>query len=86
LEKIPTWGQMNQNQRGALYSFAYNLGSQFYGGSNFASMTAVCDSPAKWSDKAWIAEQFVKYHKAGSSDVEEGLKRRRLAEAALFCS
>ena len=85
LEKIPTWGQMNQNQRGALYSFAYNLGSQFYGGSNFASMTAVCDSPTKWNDKAWIEEQFVKFRDPGS-DAEQGLKRRRISEAALFCS
>ena len=85
LEKIPTWGQMNQNKRGAIYSFAYNLGSQFYGGSNFASMTALCDSPAKWSDKAWIEAQFVKFRSPGTP-AEVGLKRRRIAEAALFCS
>ncbi|NEP58798.1 MAG: hypothetical protein F6K31_17555 [Symploca sp. SIO2G7] len=84
LEKIPTWGQMNINQRGALYSFAYNLGSGFYRGYNFESITRVCDSPELWQDHRWIAAQFVKYRNPGTS-VEEGLRRRRLAEAALFC-
>ncbi|MEM9806346.1 MAG: D-Ala-D-Ala carboxypeptidase family metallohydrolase [Cyanobacteria bacterium P01_D01_bin.56] len=84
LEKIPTWGRMNSNQRGAMYSFAYNLGSGFYRGSNFTSITQVCDSPDRWKDHRWIAAQFVKYRNPGTS-VEEGLRRRRLAEADLFC-
>lgn len=84
LEKIPTWGRMNQNQRGALYSFAYNLGA-FYRAPDRESITKVCDSPDRWNDKEWIAEQFVKYRDPGS-DAEEGLKRRRLREADLFCS
>ena len=85
LEKIPTWTQMNDNQRGALYSFAYNLGAKFYGGTNFASITRVCDSPERWGDKQWIKDQFVKYRNPGTS-VEEGLRRRRVAEANLFCN
>ena len=84
LEKIPTWSRMNSNQRGALYSFAYNLGSGFYRGDNFESITRVCDSPDRWKDHDWIAAQFVKYRNPGTS-VEEGLRRRRLAEADLFC-
>ena len=84
LEKIPTWAQMNANQRAALYSFAYNLGANFYKGSEFESITRVCDSPNRWSDKAWIEEQFVKYRNPGSS-AEAGLRKRRLAEAGLFC-
>ena len=85
LERISTWNQMNDNQRGALYSFAYNLGSGFYRDSNFQSITIVCDSPAKWSDKTWIEEQFVKYRNPGSN-AEVGLRRRREAEANLFCT
>ncbi|NEP18407.1 MAG: glycoside hydrolase family protein [Leptolyngbya sp. SIO4C1] len=84
LEKIPTWARMNSNQRGAMYSFAYNLGSGFYRGSNFESITRVCDSPERWQDHRWIAAQFVKYRNPGTS-VEAGLRRRRLAEADLFC-
>jgi len=85
LEAIPNWAQMNDNQRGALYSFAYNLGSHFYGGKNFQSMTRVCDTPASWNNQAWVEEQFVKYRNPGSA-AEAGLKRRRQAEAKLFCS
>jgi GH24 family phage-related lysozyme (muramidase) len=84
LEKIPTWEQMNEHQRGALYSFAYNLGAYFYRGKNFQSITKVCDSPERWSEAEWIKEQFVKYRSPGT-DAEAGLLRRRKAEADLFC-
>ena len=84
LEAIPTWPQMNDNQRSALYSFAYNLGPSFYRGTNFDSITRVCDSPDKWLDQAWIEAQFIKYRDRGTP-AEEGLRRRRLAEAELFC-
>ena len=82
LEAIPTWEKMNDNQRGALYSFAYNLGANFYKGANFKSITLVCDAPDKWSDKAWIEAQFVKYCNPGSN-VEDGLRRRRLKHPKL---
>lgn len=85
LQAIPTWTQMNDNQKGALYSFAYNLGANFYRGNNFQSITKVCDSIDKWNDVAWVTEQFVKYRNPGSS-VEKGLRKRREAEAELFCT
>jgi GH24 family phage-related lysozyme (muramidase) len=85
LERIPTWGRMNDNQRGAMYSFAYNLGSKFYGADGFDSITLVCDSPNSWNDKPWVTEQFVKYRNPGTP-AEAGLRRRREAEANLFCS
>lgn len=85
MESIPTWAMMNENQRSALYSFAYNLGSGFYGNDNFQSITRVCDATDRWNDKAWITEQFVKYRNPGTA-AEAGLRRRREAEADLFCS
>jgi GH24 family phage-related lysozyme (muramidase) len=85
LEKIPSWDRMNDNQRGALYSFAYNLGPCFHGRKNFKSITAVCDSSDRWPDKAWVRSRFVKYRNPGSS-AEKGLRRRREAEAELFCT
>lgn len=85
MQKIPTWDQMNDYQRGALICFAYNLGAAFYRGADFASITRVCDSPAKWNDKVWIEEQFYKYRMPGT-DVEVGLADRRRMEAALFCT
>ena len=82
LIKIPTWSKMNSNQQSALYSFAYNLGAGFYKGANFASITAVCDTPSRWNDAAWVAAQFGKYTNRGLA----GLVRRRKAEAKLFCT
>ena len=84
LERIPTWSQMNKNQQGALYSFAYNLGANFYRGANFTSITKVCDSISKWENLNWITKQFEKYRNPGSA-AEVGLRRRRRAEAKLFC-
>ncbi|NEP57041.1 MAG: lysozyme [Symploca sp. SIO2G7] len=84
MERIPTWSKMNDNQRGAIYSFAYNLGAGFYGNNGFQSITKVCDSPDRWADQAWIKEQFVKYRNPGTA-AEAGLRRRREAEADLFC-
>lgn len=85
LEAIPTWSRMNDHQKGALYSFAYNLGAHFYNGGNFQSITRVCNSPESWGDHEWITAQFVKYRNPGSA-VEAGLRRRREAEADLFCT
>ncbi|MEM6837850.1 MAG: lysozyme [Cyanobacteria bacterium P01_C01_bin.120] len=85
MQRIPTWSQMNDNQRGALYSFAYNLGKGFYRGNNFQSITRVIDSPNRWRDRAWVTEQFVKYRNPGTP-AEAGLRRRRIAEANLFTS
>jgi GH24 family phage-related lysozyme (muramidase) len=39
LSKIPYWSEMSDGKRGALLSFAYNLGSAFYGSGNFSSIT-----------------------------------------------
>ncbi|MBK1989632.1 DUF4231 domain-containing protein [Sphaerospermopsis aphanizomenoides BCCUSP55] len=79
LMKIPCWSELNPNQRGALLSFGYNLGSKFYGTPNFESMTRVLRN----RDWASIRETFIKYRNPGSN-VETGLRRRREAEADLF--
>ncbi|BAZ11868.1 lysin [Calothrix sp. NIES-4071] len=79
LEKIPSWHELNTNQQGALLSFAYNLGSKFYGAAGFDSITKVLKS-SNWSE---IKETFIKYRNPGTN-VEKGLLRRRQAEAELF--
>lgn len=83
LSQIPNWGKMNSNQKSALYSFAYNLGADFYHGSGFQSISDLIDSPEKWKDKEFVISTFSKYRNPGSA-AEEGLKRRRVAEAYLF--
>ena len=78
LAQIPNWGGMSDDQRGALVSFAYNLGSRFYGsGGDFATITA-CLRDHKWEQ---VPQALMLYVNPGSS-VEAGLRRRRAAEGA----
>ena len=79
LQKIPHWNEMNENQQGALLSFAYNLGAGFYGSSNFNTITRVLKSK-EW-DK--VPETLKLYRNPGSK-VEKGLLRRRTAEGELW--
>jgi lysozyme len=81
LQKIPYWSEMNDNQRGALLSFAYNLGAGFYGGSNFNTITKVL------KNKEWnkVPDALYLYRNPGSN-VEAGLARRRKAEGKLWSS
>lgn len=81
LQKIPFWNEMNQNQKGALLSFAYNLGANFYGGSNFNTITKVL------KDKDWknVPDALYLYRNPGSN-VEAGLARRRWREGELWMS
>ena len=81
LEKIPYWNEMNDNQRGALLSFAYNLGVNFYGGRNFNTITNVLKD-RRWDELPKVLEM---YRNPGSK-VEAGLLRRRKAEGKLWMS
>lgn len=79
LQKIPVWNSLTENQRGALLSFGYNLGANFYTVGNFNSIRNMLDT-RNWSK---AREVFTLYRNPGSN-VEEGLRRRRIAEAELF--
>ena len=78
---IPFWEEMNDNQRSALCSFAYNLGSHFFGNPGFNTISACL------SDKAWneVPAALMLYTNPGSP-VEAGLRRRREAEGKLWVS
>ena len=79
LSKIPYWNEMNDNQRGALLSFAYNLGDGFYGSGNFNTITS------RLKNKEWdkVPDALYLYRNPGSN-VEAGLARRRKAEGKLW--
>lgn len=81
LQKIPHWGEMNDNQRGALLSFSYNLGASFYGSSDFNTITRVLKNK-EWSK---VPSALEMYRNPGSK-VEAGLLRRRRAEGKLWLS
>ena len=70
---------MNDNQRGALLCFAYNLGADFYGSPDFNTITRVLKNK-EWSK---VPEALKLYRNPGTN-VEAGLLRRRIAEGALW--
>jgi len=75
LTKIPHWNEMSDGKRGALLSFAYNLGAGFYGGADFNTITK------RLKNKEWdlVPDALYLYRNPGSN-VEAGLARRRKAE------
>ena len=79
LQKIPHWNEMNENEQGALLSFAYNLGADFYGSSDFNTITRVL------KNKEWtkVPDSLYLYRNPGTN-VEVGLRRRRDAEGKLW--
>ena len=81
LEKIPYWSEMNDNQRGALLSFAYNLGAGFYNSNNFNTISR------NLREKNWKAiPETLKMYRNPGTKVEAGLLRRRTAEGKLWIS
>jgi GH24 family phage-related lysozyme (muramidase) len=79
LQKIPYWNEMNENQKGTLLSFAYNLGANFYGSEGFATITK------NLKEKNWAAiPKTLELYRNPGSNVEAGLLRRRKAEGDLW--
>lgn len=78
--KIPTWGLMNNNQKAAIISFAYNLGTNFYGSEDFRSITKALSTKENWE---YVPKALLLYVNPGSP-FEAGLTRRRQAEGELW--
>jgi GH24 family phage-related lysozyme (muramidase) len=76
---VPFWREMATEQKCALISFAYNLGSGFYGAAGFETITR------RLRDREWskVPDALVLYRNPGTN-VEAGLKRRREAEGRLW--
>ncbi|MEM9162698.1 MAG: peptidoglycan-binding protein, partial [Cyanobacteria bacterium P01_F01_bin.4] len=77
-KKIPAWSTFNDSQRGAIVSFAYDVGTDFYGAAGFEALTRVLKE-GQWDQ----LEATLVTHHATDSSAEAGLKRR-LSEAELF--
>jgi len=76
---IPAWIEMADHQKCALISFAYNLGSGFYGAPGFETISR------ELREKDWdaVPAALLLYRNPGTN-VEAGLKRRRIAEGKLW--
>lgn len=80
-KRIPFWGQMNNRQKAALVSFAYNCGSGFYDASGFETISR----NLKQRNWAQVSSSLLLYVNPGAP-VEEGLKKRRKMEGQLWSS
>jgi len=76
---IPYWVEMTDAQKCALISFAYNLGSGFYGAKGFETIS----KRLREKDWAGVPDALLLYRNPGTN-VEAGLKRRRIAEGDLW--
>jgi GH24 family phage-related lysozyme (muramidase) len=78
-DTVPHWTAMADNQKCALISFAYNLGSGFYGAQGFETISR------ELREKDWpaVPAALLLYRNPGTN-VEAGLKRRREAEGQLW--
>jgi GH24 family phage-related lysozyme (muramidase) len=76
---IPFWIEMADHQKCALVSFAYNLGAGFYGAKGFETISR------RLREKDWpgVPDALLLYRNPGTN-VEAGLKRRRIAEGDLW--
>ena len=76
---VPFWNAMSAKQQSALISFAYNLGSAFYGTAGFETISK------RLKDKDWAAvPDALELYRNPGTNVEAGLLRRRRAEGALW--
>jgi len=78
-QTVPYWAEMAENQQAALISFAYNLGSGFYGSQGFETIS----KNLRAKDWQAVPDAMLLYRNPGSS-FEAGLKRRRQAEGKLW--
>jgi hypothetical protein len=79
-ETVPHWREMADHQQCALVSFAYNLGSGFYGSTGgFETISR------ELREKDWdaVPAALLLYRNPGTN-VEAGLRRRREAEGKLW--
>jgi hypothetical protein len=76
---VPFWVAMSDQQKCALISFAYNLGSGFYSAPGFETLS----KRLKAKEWAKVPEALLLYRNPGTN-VEAGLKRRREAEGRLW--
>lgn len=78
-KSIPGWDALTDKQKAALLSFSYNLGENFYGSSEFGTITSVL----KEKRYSAMASALLLYRNRGSN-VELGLAKRRYAEGLVW--
>lgn len=84
LERVPGWSWMTADQRAVLVSFAWNLGSHFYGAPGFESITKVlregATNPTSYQRMPQVLDLYVN---AGGRPLP-GLVNRRREEGLIW--
>lgn len=81
--RLKFWHLMNDNQKAAVISFAYNFGINFMRVEGFPSMVTLLNNPQQWTNKDLVMRTFRLYIKA-NGEILQGLLNRRTEEATLF--
>ncbi len=84
VQKIPTWDDMNINQKTAIISFAYNLGANFYGGPNRETITEALRTKKNLKNVPKALKLYIKGKINDVLQVIPGLVNRRNAEITLW--
>lgn len=83
--QFPEWALLNENQYGAIVSFAFNTGSlKYYDKKRKAFLDRTILKYLKKKDWQKVADSFLIYTKDKKGNVLKGLLNRRKSERELF--
>jgi GH24 family phage-related lysozyme (muramidase) len=80
-QRIPGWAALSSHQQAALLSFTYNCGPNWFGSNGFATLSRCLQQ----GELEQVPAALLLYVNPGGPS-EAGLRRRRKAEAALWCT
>ena len=80
-QRIPGWDALSSHQQAALLSFTYNCGPNWFGSDGFATLSRCLQQ----GELEQVPAALLLYVNPGGPS-EAGLRRRRKAEAALWCT
>jgi lysozyme len=80
-QPIPGWAALSYHQQASLLSFTYNCGPNWFGSNGFATLSRCLQQ----GQLEQVPAALLLYVNPGGPS-EAGLRRRRKAEAALWCT
>jgi GH24 family phage-related lysozyme (muramidase) len=80
-QRIPGWAALSYHQQASLLSFTYNCGPNWFGSNGFATLSRCLQQ----GQLEQVPAALLLYVNPGGPS-EAGLRRRRKAEAALWCT
>ena len=80
-QPIPGWAALSYHQQASLLSFTYNCGPNWFGSNGFATLSRCLQQ----GELEQVPAALLLYVNPGGPS-EAGLRRRRKAEAALWCT